>query len=568
MDGEKNQFGGGLKVGDHEKESTSEAASALHLLRSLSTASASPENLERAFLDWARLSEQARTYPEFEHILVNLFGTSDPQNSQASNDQEVAASSTQKFDISDIFFIDENGTLIDISSELSSLLDLKVGDLIEPGVFQEMYEHNRVAEPSAAPLKTLELRDKFGLKRRVVLHRIPKARGDMQYAAVYIRMTLSQGAVDVLQEQHKLTKSELEILGLALQRYTPEHISKIRNSKLNTVRTHISRIISKTDSRSLNEAIGFALELSMATASDLPSPFGRRPQSRLSARKITLPAQKAVIDYSKYGPTSGRPVIVLHSLDYGFEPTRAMIDAARAQNACLFFPRRAGFGDTTPVNTIDQAANIISEFMTALDLSDVTVVALSTAAPLALAMKDTQDRVSQIVLVNYGLDPKGKIDLFEPAWIRGLIKMGLAAPASFAAAVEVVRGFWRTFGTERLYKMLYASVEADQKFLEENLELFENSSDILYKASRTNIRLDLMSSFMENRDLPAQIAKHNSILVANGERYFTGEAEALREFTVECGLDYAVIANSGRNWPFAMPSALFNLIQPAVSLHN
>ena len=496
MDGAKNQFNDDLQRTDDEGPVTGEAASALQLLRSLSTASASPENLERAFLDWARLSEQARTYPEFEHILVNLFGANESQNSPAAIDQEVAASSTQKFDISDIFFIDENGTLIDISSELSSLLDLKVGDFVEPGVFQDLYERHRSGEPSAAPLTTLELRDKFGLKRRVVLHRIPQARGDMHYAAVYIRMTLSPGAEDVLQAQHKLTKSELEILGLSLQRYTPEHISKIRNSKLNTVRTHISRILQKTGSRSLNEAIGFALELSMATASDLPSPLGRRPMPRTSARKITLPGQKAIIDYSKYGPTSGKPVIVLHSLDYGFEPNKAMIDAARAQNLCLFFPRRAGFGDTTPVNSIEQAAGIVSEFLAALDLSDVTIVALSTAVPLALAMKDTNDRVSQLIITNFGLDPKGKVDRFEPAWFRGLIKMALAAPSSFAAAVEVVRGFWRTFGTERIYKMMYASVEADQKYLEANLELFENSSDILYKASSTYMRLDLMSSFM------------------------------------------------------------------------
>ncbi len=551
---------------EHKALASDEAKSALQLLRSLAAARASPENLEQAFLDWARLSDEARAYPEFEHILITLFGDSQEER-EDENDPNVAAKSIQKFDISDVFFVDENGTILDIGSELSTLLNLKAGDALEPGIFQDLYDRQLgSSEVESAPPTTIELRDKFDLKRRIVLHRIIHARRGMKYAAVYIRVTLSERAENELRETYKLTKSELEILGLALQRYTPEHIAKIRNSKLNTVRTHISRLIQKTECHSLNETIGFALELSLATQSDVPSIFGRRTQVDRTDRRVAIPQQSAVVDYSKYGSVSGKPVIVLHSLEYGFEPTKAMIEAAKARGICLYFVRRSGFGGTTATKTLGHAASLIDGFISALELTDVTIVALSTAAPQALVIENVDDRISHMLLVNYGLDAKGKIDMFEPAWIRGLIKMGLAAPASFSAGVEVVRGFWRTFGTERLYRMMYASVESDLEYLEQHIDLFENSSDIIYKASRTNIRLDIMSSFLENRDLPKQVARHHSLLVATGEHYFKASTEALRDTAETLGVEFRTIPGEGRNWPFAQPDILFDLISPKAEL--
>lgn len=553
-----------LNSGGDEPEAD-KAASALELLRSLSSARASPENLEQAFLDWTRLYDEARAYPDFESLLTSLFEDNHQPVRNLSQNIDEAPRSIHRYDISDVFFADEHGSIIDIDTELATLLNLKVGDALEPAIFQELHDrYHGAAEPKLFEPTTIEVRDSFDLKRRIVLHRISQTRGAMRYAAVYIRVTLSESAEVVLRDTYKLTKSELEILGLALQRFTPEHIARIRNSKLNTVRTHISRFIQKTDCHSLNEAIGFALELSLATESDVPVPFGRTTQSGPNDRKISIPEQNAVVDYSRYGPPSGKPVVVLHSLEYGFEPTQTMIEAARARNICLYFPRRSGFGGTTAANTLADAAMILDGFLSALDLSEVSVVALSTAAPQALAIPNSVHRISQMILVNYGLDAKGKIEMFEPAWIRGLIKMGLAAPASFAAGVEVIRSFWRTFGTERLFRMLYSSVESDLKFLEENIELFENSSDIIYRTSRANIRIDIVSSFLENRELTSQIAHHSAVLVANGERYFTEDAETLRANANAHGVEMEIVQGLGRNWIFSHPAKLFELVESEV----
>ena len=543
-----------------QKEGLNSAAAALELLRSLAVADSSPENLERAFLDWARLSADALSNPEFEHILSTFVSASADNEREADPTSHVQPSSTQRFDLSDVFFVDVSGIVTDISSELSDLLQVKVGDALEPGLFLELFEKSQSSDnPPFVPI-TIELKDKFQLKRRVVIHEIEQNRAGAAYAAVFIRIKLSENANNVLREKYHLTHSELEILELAVQHYSPEHIAKIRSSKLNTVRTHVSRLIQKLGSRSLGEATGFAIELSLATEADALNFFGPRQQRGDVTRQVTIPQHDAVVVYSKYGAATGKPVVVLHSLEYGFEPTEQMIEAAQARNLCLYFPRRSGFAGTTPTNTLQQAADIMGGFINALDLTEVALLALSTAAPQALAIANAHDRISQTLLINYGLNIKGKVDYFEPAWIRGLIKMGLAAPASFAAGVEVIRGFWRTFGTERLFKMMYASAEADRQFLEEHLELFERSSDIIYQTNRTNIRIDIMSSFLENRELAAQIVRQSSVSVVNGEMYFTIPAEQLRANAKEFGVEYVVVPGGGRNWAFADPTKLFDFV--------
>ena len=541
----------------HGQES---AGSALELLRSLAVAEASADNLERAFLDWARLSADALSHPEFEHILSTFVSpASDPERNSETASQ-TQPSSTQRYDLSDVFFLDANGIVSDISSELSDLLQLKAGDSVEPGLFQELFEEAQSIGSAQSLPATIELKDKFQLKRRLVIHQVDQRQGRLSYAAVFIRITLSENASDVLREKYGLTRSELEILELAVQHYSPEHIAQIRSSKLNTVRTHISRLIQKMGSRSLGEAIGFAIELSLATEADALTFFGARQQRGDATRKVTIPDQDAVVEYARYGPVSGTPVIVLHSLEYGYEPTTAFVEAARERNICLYFPRRPGFGGTTPVRNLSDAASLMGGFIKALDLSRAAVVGLSTAAPIAVAIENADDRIEQLVLVNYGLNADSKVDVIEPAWIRGMIKMALAAPSSFSVGIGVVRSFLRTVGSERFYRLLYSAIEADTAFLEAHPEVFGRSAELISKADKSSVRLDIMSSFLSNRDLPHQLARQRSVVVANGDHQHNVKPEQAQESAASLSVELVIIPNGGRNWPFVQPGRLFDLI--------
>ena len=543
-----------------EQETQNSAASALELLRSLAVAEASPDNLERAFLDWARLSADALSNPEFEHVLSTYVKSSAGDDHTSQLAERAQPSSTQRYDFSDVFFLDASGIVSDISSELSDLLQLRVGDSVEPGLFQELFEKRQSNDMSQSLPTTIELKDKFQLRRRLVIHQMDQRRSAMSYAAVFIRITLSENASNVLKEKYGLTRSELEILELAVQHFTPDHIAQIRSSKLNTIRTHISRLIQKIGSRSLGEAVGFAIELSLATETDALTFFGPRQQRDDNTRKVTIPEHSTVIEYARYGPASGRPVIVLHSLEYGYEPTDAFIEAAQARNICLYFPRRPGFAGTTPTRSLNDAANVMSGFLKALDLSKAAIVGLSTAAPLAAAIENSVGRIEQLILVNYGLNAENKVDVIEPAWIRGMIKMALAAPSSFSVGIGVVRSFLRTVGSDRFYRKLYSAIDVDTSFLDAHPDIFERSADFISKADKLSVRMDIMSAFLTNRDLPHQLAGQRSVIVANGDHQHNVNPLEAQESANSLGVELVVVPNGGRNWPFVQPEKLFDLI--------
>ena len=545
-----------------ENQKTEQAESALQLLRSLASAAVSPENLEQAFLDWARLSDDARTNPEFGYILTNILSSSSASDERHLLSRIGHSQSIQSVDFEDIFFLDANGVVVDVGAELSLLLNIKVGDSIEPGMFQDLFEQDRAAdaEPQSNWMQTIELRDKFNIKRRIVLHKVSHGMREHRYAAVYVRVVISRDAKSELLSHYGLTKSELEILELAAQRYSPEQIASLRNSKLNTVRTHISRLINKLECSSLNEAIGSAIELSLAKSANPVSFFGSASLREHSIRKVTIPEHEAVVEYRRYGPLSGKPVIVLHSIEYGYQPTPNFIEMAREQDICLYFPLRPGFGDTTSAVSLDAAATIMGGFLKALDISGATIVALSTSAPVALAIPNARERIDHSILVNYGLNADGKIDSVQPTWVRGMIKMALAAPSSFTLGLESVRTFFRTFGTKRFYRMLYAGIGVDAKFMEQNEALFEQSGEHLMKANRLNIRMDFMSSFMSNRDLPHHIANQRRVTVMNGElQHMVSPAKAIQSAS-NLGVELEIVPNGGRNWPFVQPEALFSVI--------
>ena len=539
------------------------ADSALQLLRSIANAAASPENLEQAFLDWSRLSDDARTNPEFGYILTNIVAKSSGEEGVQSPDHKAQPESLSPSRFEDVFFLDANGVVVDISAELSDLLNIRNGDLIEPAVIQAHFETSQIAEVESEPtiLDTIELRDRFNIKRRIVLQQLAGDVLDRRYAGIFMRLSLSDDAKEELGRSYGLTLSEVEILELAIQRYSPEQIAVLRNSKRNTVRTHISRLIQKMETRSLNEAIGLAVELSLAKTASPLSFTSLNAERDYSARKVTVSDQDAIVEYTRYGPPSGRPVVVLHSLEYGYKPTKEFIDKARERNICLYFPHRPGFGETTPTLSLKSAGDIMGGFLKALDINSAAIVALSTSAPLAVAIQNAPGRIDQIILVNYGLNAESKIDQIEPVWVRGLIKMALTAPSSYAVAYRAIRSFLKTFGTNRFYRMLYSAVDIDLEFMEHHLDLFEHNGTQMRDADRFNIRLDFMTAFMANRDLPHQISNHRSVVVANGEHQHMVSPESVLKSAETMGVSVEIIPNGGRHWPFVQTDALFDLVE-------
>lgn len=537
------------------------AASALQLIRSLTNISDTPDNLEQSFLDWMRLSKQASTYPEFDYILNNLI--SQTSISADEEDCPFAAKSIQRFRYSDVFFLNDAGKIVDISKELSGLLELNIGDVVDVSWFQ-MDQINSVSAPASnSMVPTLEVLDKFGLKRHVVFHSIPAMRDNVKFAGVFIRVTLKEPAIRKLKDVYGLTKSEVDILELAIQRYTPEQISQIRQSKLNTVRTHIKRLNQKLDCSSLNEAIGFSVELSLASETDVCTLWGRQPRQKPKPLQVKVAKDGSIIEYTQHGSPSGKPVVLLHTMEYGFEPTKAMLDAAFRRKLCLYFPRRPGYGESTAKPDMASSAKSLAGFLDALDISDATLIALSASAPMAMALGEVTDRVQQLILVNYGMNCTEKIEFIEPEWLRGLVDMSLQDASTFNIAFNSIKKYLQTFGTHRYYGLVYSGVEADQAFLESNLNLFERSGILFSKANPNSVRLDMTSLFSENENLQRHAGEFHSIVVANSDTVPRIPIELLGKSAEQIGAKFVPVPGGGTHWPFSQPDLLFDLVDPS-----
>ena len=408
--------------------------------------------------------------------------------------------------------------------------------------------------------KVMELTDRFGIKRQVKV--CPVIQGDSVsgFIAYLVLTKLSPTVRAHLQKQYGLTQSEIEILQLVMQRHSLDQIAEIRRGKLNTVRTHVAHLNSKMQCRSLVETVSTAIEIANAVELRSPSAERLKDSDESAARRISLKQPGTRMEYRRYGSASGHAVIVLHSIEYGYMPSQRMIEAARARHLNLIFPIRPGFGDTNATESLPEAADLIAEFIRVLKLEDVTLIGLSTAAPLALRVQDRNARIGQTLLVNYGLNVQDKLKGIQPAWIRGLLRMSLSSPTSFNFGIRTLRSMLRTFGGKRFYRMLYRAQSSDADYVEANLEQFAAMASYIATADRNNARLDLQSAFLPNPDLETLLARAGTVRVLNSTKQHGVGSEESQADADRLGVEFRHIDHAGRNWMFQHPETLFALM--------
>lgn len=533
-----------------EKQSTEpnsdlRAEAALELLRSLAKAGDDPDQFAQACLDWSRLSDDATRMPDFLSVLSLLSQPASKLPFEQTYEPE------NDVDPDDVFSVDLDGVIARIPKVLSDLLGMIEGDTLSLDF----------KEPSAAQARgrafLIEIPDKFGIKRQVKVCPVLNDSKTTGFIAFAVLTKLAPEVRAHLKESYALTQSEIEILELVLRRHTLEQIADLRGGKLNTVRTHVSRFIQKLECHSLVEAVSTTIEISNALKLRLP-PEPREPNTdENTARRIALETPGAQFEYRRYGSSSGHPVIVLHSVEYGYMPSQRMIEAARARHLNLIFPLRPGFGDTTATSSLQDSADLIAEFIRVLRLEDVTLIGLSTAAPVALMVQDRNARIGQTLLVNYGLNVSDKLKGIQPSWIRGLLRMALSSAASFTFGVRTLNSMIRTFGGKRFYRMLYGNQVSDMTFVETHENAFVAMADYVAKANRTNARLDIQSAFLPNPELPDLLSRAGSVTVLNSaQQHGVGPEESKAE-AERLGVEFRQIDHPGRNWMFQHPEALF-----------
>ncbi|MFN3212808.1 MAG: LuxR C-terminal-related transcriptional regulator [Henriciella sp.] len=524
----------------------SRAEAALVLLQSLARAGEDPEKFAQACRDWAKLSDNVEALPEFESVLSILTPALNEPEAPSSRLQSEAIATT------DSFTLDEKGCVTNITKDVSTQFELQVGDILHPSI-----ELTSKAGATSSDL-LVERPDRFGISRQIKLY--PKLTDGVAvgYTGRVFLFRLSSAVRTHLVNHFGLTSSETEILELLLRRHRLEQIADLRGIKLNTVRTHVARLNSKLGSRSLTETLSMTVELSQALSLRAEQPHVLITEDENASRLISLPNQDQSVEYRRYGPANGHPVMILHSLEYGYLPSKDMIAAARRAGINLIFPLRPGFGDTTVTGSIEESATLLSEFIRVLDWRDMTLVGQSTSAPLALEVQTLSSRIGKTVLINYGLDIADKLSAIQPNWLSGLLRMGLSSQAGFAFGARSLRSVSETFGGTRFYRMMYRNQASDRAYFEANTKLFEITSDYLYGADLAQTRLDLESAFLDNPRAATLLSSVRPLVVMNSADQQGVGPEAAEAAAERLGLDFRPVAHSGRNWIYQFPETLFN----------
>ncbi|WP_417277895.1 hypothetical protein [Celeribacter sp.] len=191
-----------------------------------------------------------------------------------------------------------------------------------------------------------------------------------------------EGFDAVLAAAFALTPAEIAVIQRLIKSENIQEIATARGRSVDTIRTQVKTILSKTDTRSQAELIRIVLMMMhMATA-----PGGSQTQPGEDAVRPAVPWQSIELsdgrrlDYREFGAPTGKPVLVW-PMDYGFTHWPQAAEAqARALGLRVILPLRGGYGpsDTPPAtgSLSEHYARDIAELVAHLDLCPCPHLAL------------------------------------------------------------------------------------------------------------------------------------------------------------------------------------------------
>lgn len=531
---------------------------ALFLLRSLAQAGESNQFFEAAMEDWRRWSSDARSLPEFEQILSFMLQSGERSGVAFETVDDKAPLSFSK----DYILLNERGAVVAIAPDVSYVLNLRKDDVLAQARVDSLsaaYTKAGVRRDRPVPISIM---DRFNIERVVIVfpYLVP-SKTDNHLIAILVRPTFGPRMLEFFSQSKGLTPTEIEILQAAARRYRIEQIAELKNISLNTVRTHISRLNKKLDCRSLSESLALATEMELSFKVRQAPLAGISMNVKQQSRTVVLPDGEGRFEFRRYGEASGRPLVLLHSGEYGFSPSDSFVNEAKARGVCLYFPLRPGFGSTSKALSSTEAARMLSGFVDVMGLRDVTLVALSTGAPTALRMSDPKHRIKRTVFVNYALNTPSKIEYIQPLWMQGLIASAIESPAAFKLAMGAARSILRKHGARNLYESLYHGFHEDLEFLKINNSLFEVWSDYFTGADPHNLMLDVVSSFTNLRNIDVLVRGHKKLTIINGDNQYLVPNDHVRAEAVRLGVEFYTVEHSGRNWLFAEPVKFFDFLE-------
>ena len=563
------------KPDENEAEQLASANSledSLTLLESWSELHNHPEFWPEVCRKWADRIDDDEAMERLRPILNNLFGYA------AARDGETVEIFREKMRRSldnagkSTFTLDRRGVVNSIGADASDILGFAPGESIRDLLLEPLPQLFEQATMSPMGLLS-ELFGRDGVRRLINVNRFQNA--DEEEATLIISICnvfLPAAAENYLRSKLSLTDAEIEILTLSIQRYNIDGIARKRSNSVNTIRTHIKNITSKLGCKNYNDVIVRTLEIIAYHQKDRPSALaevGNLSPAHLGLQTLKLKRHKGQLEYSIYGDMKLRPLVSLHSIEYGYTPSAEFIAAARKAGYFILCPRRPGFGVSSHGGSVQEDASRIAETLELLNLENAVVMSFSTACPVAMALALQSDLISHTLLVNYAFNAKAKLKDVKPRWLKGLLDLCMASQASFNFASMITGNLIRISGRTGFYEKLYETCKEDLEYLRQNSDEFDRAASLLLAAERDTVRRELVGSFLFNPEVSEMLDQQPNIISVFGEHTHGVPLEFATREAAKLNAPFFVIENAGRNCVFQRPEAFFNILndleQPATA---
>lgn len=522
---------------------------AVRLLERFARVEDQPQRLIEACEAWARGGAAAAQAPGFDYLFGRIIRT---RRAVAGEAEELARADGLSM------ALDAAGAVVEIDAALGPRIGAAPGDRVGGGFAAPLAELAARKGADGRPA-VAEFTDPRGCRHLVEISDAGASHGARPlYAVRLLKLRLAGEAETYVRRVFALTSAEAEVLALALQRLEVGEIAAARGNRINTIRTHINSIIRKFGCHSLNAVVTSAFEI--AYFLDAPRrPAGAPAPAAREGRAVAALADGARVDYAEGGDPRGRPLVLLHSLEYGHEPTPAFLERAGAAGWRVIAPFRPGFGGTTFAPHA-AGTGILAGFLDGLGLENAVLVGLSTGAPAAIALAAARPCVARLVLVNYAFNALEKLKDVRPRWLAGLVDLVIRSPQSARFAAAAGRRLIAALGPERFFRTLYEGNAEDLEFLAAHPDLMARSGAILLGAHEEAVIGDLVASFAPNPEAEEMVRMRRDVLALRGANTHHASEAPMRAEAERLGVAWRRIERAGRCCVFQRPDAFFALL--------
>jgi len=196
-------------------------------------------------------------------------------------------------------------------------------------------------------------------------------------------------------------------------------------------------------------------------ANDLDQ-VGRRRQILRVWQTAQLTRIGKQVQFMQFGRDGLRPLIWLQSVEYPMAPPWGFCVDATEKGFGIVSVRRPGFGETSPVSSVEEEVSLLSAFLDEAGFEDAVLIVEGTARPAGLRLAMENPRIAFTVLAKplYFAASFGDLD----PWFRDLLLQALQTRAGASVSLAAIQQIGRTAGHNWLYENIFR-IDSDLTFV-------------------------------------------------------------------------------------------------------